>query len=266
MRRSSSRSRCAGAGSDASARRIGLAIANSPLVKTAIAGGDANWGRVIMAVGKSGEPTDMARLGVAFGGHEVARAGAAVPDLDEAPVAAHLAGREIAIEVVGRRRAGRGHGVDLRPDARLHRHQCRLPLLSRAAGRACFWSPPARSSMPTAGCWWRSGRPASRWRACGSSRAASSRPGETPEACLIRELHEELGVDTETSCLAPLTFASHAYDGFHLLMPLYVCRVWRGEPAPREGQALRWLRPNALRELPMPAADLPLIPVLEELL
>lgn len=90
--------------------------------------------------------------------------------------------------------------------------------------------------------------------------------GETPEACLIRELQEELGVDTESSCLAPLTFASHAYDGFHLLMPLYVCRVWRGQPVPREGQALRWLRPHALRELPMPAADAPLIPVLEELL
>ena len=78
-------------------RRIGLAIANSPLVKTAIAGGDANWGRVIMAVGKSGEPVEMGRLGVAFGGHDVARDGAAVPDLDEAPVAAHLAGSEIAI-------------------------------------------------------------------------------------------------------------------------------------------------------------------------
>jgi glutamate N-acetyltransferase/amino-acid N-acetyltransferase len=89
-----------GAASDASARRIGLAIANSPLVKTAIAGGDANWGRVIMAVGKAGEPVAMEQLGVAFGGHVVARAGAAVPDLDEAPVAAHLAGREIAVEVV----------------------------------------------------------------------------------------------------------------------------------------------------------------------
>jgi glutamate N-acetyltransferase/amino-acid N-acetyltransferase len=89
-----------GAVDNASARRIGLAIANSPLVKTAIAGGDANWGRVIMAVGKSGEPVEMARLGVAFGGHAVARDGAAVPDLDEAPIAAHLAGREIAIEVL----------------------------------------------------------------------------------------------------------------------------------------------------------------------
>jgi glutamate N-acetyltransferase / amino-acid N-acetyltransferase len=89
-----------GSPDDASARRVGLAIANSPLVKTAIAGGDANWGRVVMAVGKSGEPVAMSRLGVAFGGHEVARDGAAVPDLDEAPVAAHLAGREIAIRVV----------------------------------------------------------------------------------------------------------------------------------------------------------------------
>lgn len=89
-----------GARDSASARRIGLAIANSPLVKTAIAGGDANWGRVVMAVGKSGEPIETARLGVAFGGHEVARDGAAVPDLDEAPVQAHLAGREVALEVV----------------------------------------------------------------------------------------------------------------------------------------------------------------------
>jgi glutamate N-acetyltransferase/amino-acid N-acetyltransferase len=89
-----------GAEDPASARRIGLAIANSPLVKTAIAGGDANWGRVVMAVGKSGEPIEIARLGVAFGGHEVARDGAAVPDLDETPVQAHLAGREVALEVV----------------------------------------------------------------------------------------------------------------------------------------------------------------------
>ena len=91
-------------------------------------------------------------------------------------------------------------------------------------------------------------------------------PGETPEICLVRELEEELGVITEPPCLAPLTFASHAYEGFHLLMPLYVCRVWKGEVAPREGQAVRWLRPSRLRELPMPPADLPLIPFLEELL
>jgi len=90
--------------------------------------------------------------------------------------------------------------------------------------------------------------------------------GERPETALIRELREELGIDTKASCLAPLTFASHSYDGFHLLMPLYVCRVWRGEPEPREGQILRWFHPRALRDLPMPPADLPLIPVLEELL
>jgi 8-oxo-dGTP diphosphatase len=91
-------------------------------------------------------------------------------------------------------------------------------------------------------------------------------PGEAPESCLVRELEEELGVVTEPPCLAPLTFASHAYEAFHLLMPLYVCRVWQGDVAPREGQSVRWLRPRQLRELAMPPADLPLIPFLEELL
>lgn len=91
-------------------------------------------------------------------------------------------------------------------------------------------------------------------------------PGETPETCLIRELHEELGIEVEAACLAPLTFASHGYEQFHLMMPLFVCRVWNGDPHSREGQALRWVRPCQLRELAMPAADLPLIPFLEDLL
>jgi len=90
--------------------------------------------------------------------------------------------------------------------------------------------------------------------------------GETPEQALIRELREELGIDTEQSCLAPLAFASHGYDDFHLLMPLYVCRVWSGMATPREGQELRWVRPARLRDFPMPPADAPLIPVLRDLL
>jgi 8-oxo-dGTP diphosphatase len=89
-------------------------------------------------------------------------------------------------------------------------------------------------------------------------------PGETPEACLVRELEEELGVGTWESCLAPLTFASHAYEGFHLLMPLYICRKWQGTPESREGQRLSWARPNKLRDYPMPPADLPLIPMLRD--
>ena len=89
-------------------------------------------------------------------------------------------------------------------------------------------------------------------------------PGETPEAALIRELHEELGIDTQESCLAPLTFASHAYESFHLLMPLFACRRWQGQPHGRENQALEWVRPNRLRDYPMPPADLPLIPVLRD--
>lgn len=89
-------------------------------------------------------------------------------------------------------------------------------------------------------------------------------PGETPEAALIRELHEELGVDTWESCLAPLTFASHAYADFHLLMPLFACRKWQGTPQAKEGQALTWARANRLRDYPMPPADIPLIPILRD--
>jgi 8-oxo-dGTP diphosphatase len=88
--------------------------------------------------------------------------------------------------------------------------------------------------------------------------------GETPEIALIRELHEELGIDTWASCLAPLTFASHSYDEFHLLMPLFACRKWEGRPSPREGQMLKWVRPTQLRDYPMPAADIPLVPILRD--
>ena len=90
--------------------------------------------------------------------------------------------------------------------------------------------------------------------------------GERPEDALIRELREELGVAVKPACLAPLTFASHAYDDFHLMMPLYVCRRWEGFVEPREGQALKWVRAKDLRNYPMPRADAPLIPHLIELL
>ena len=91
-------------------------------------------------------------------------------------------------------------------------------------------------------------------------------PGERPEDALIRELREELGVTVKAACLAPLTFASHAYEDFHLMMPLYVCRRWEGLVQPLEGQALKWVRAKALRDWPMPPADAPLIPHLVELL
>lgn len=90
--------------------------------------------------------------------------------------------------------------------------------------------------------------------------------GETPEACLIRELREELGIDVSASCLGPFTFASHAYDDFHLLMPLYLCRVWQGIVRPLEGQALKWVRPADMERYPMPPADAPLVAMLRDFL
>lgn len=90
--------------------------------------------------------------------------------------------------------------------------------------------------------------------------------GETPEAALVRELREELDIDTRRSCLAPLTFASHAYDDFHLVMPLYLCRVWQGAPKPVEGQVLKWVRPYDMGDFEMPAADRPLVAMLQDFL
>ncbi len=91
-------------------------------------------------------------------------------------------------------------------------------------------------------------------------------PGERPEQTVIRELYEELGVDITEACLAPLTFASHAYDDFHLLMPLFVCRRWSGPVTPREGQDVKWVRPVRLRDYPMPPADAPLVAHLIDML
>jgi 8-oxo-dGTP diphosphatase len=90
--------------------------------------------------------------------------------------------------------------------------------------------------------------------------------GETPEGSLIRELKEELGIAVKEECLAPLSFASHRYEAFHLLMPLYICRRWEGIARPLEDQALKWVEPRRLRDYPMPAADIPLIPTLIDLL
>ena len=87
-------------------------------------------------------------------------------------------------------------------------------------------------------------------------------PGETPEETIVRELREEIGIETKVACLAPLTFASHSYETFHLLMPLFVCRRFWGTPQPKEGQALKWVRPRQMRDYPMPPADQPLIPFL----
>ncbi|WP_281282972.1 8-oxo-dGTP diphosphatase MutT [Rubellimicrobium rubrum] len=134
-------------------------------------------------------------------------------------------------------------------------HQAPKPLLLVAAvalidgdGRILLAQRPAGKSM------------AGLWEFPGGKLEA----GETPEVALIRELREELGVDTQASCLAPLTFASHDYEAFHLLMPLFICRRWQGTPQPREGQVLAWVRAQDLRNYPMPPADLPLVPILRD--
>lgn len=90
--------------------------------------------------------------------------------------------------------------------------------------------------------------------------------GELPETALVRELDEELGIDITETCLAPFTFASHAYDDFHLLMPLYLCRIWKGQPTPQEGQELKWVQPVRLGDYPMPPADVPLVALLRDYL
>ena len=90
--------------------------------------------------------------------------------------------------------------------------------------------------------------------------------GEVPEEALIRELNEELGIDTWSSCLAPLSFASHSYEDFHLLMPVFVCRKWVGSPTPMEGQALKWVNRDKMKDYPMPPADIPMIAVIRDLL
>nr|WP_281494173.1 8-oxo-dGTP diphosphatase MutT [Jannaschia sp. S6380] len=146
----------------------------------------------------------------------------------------------------------------MRPDRPLRRDQRRLPfvttvLVSAAAlidrdGRVLLARRPEGKEL--AGLWEFPG--------------GKVEPGETPEVALVRELREELGIETWDSCLAPLTFASHAYPRFHLLMPLFACRKWEGQPRSREGQELAWVRPARLRDYPMPPADLPLIPILRD--
>jgi 8-oxo-dGTP diphosphatase len=115
-------------------------------------------------------------------------------------------------------------------------------------------------------CFWPSGLKASNLPAFGSFRAARSNPARRRNNASSAELHEEIGVETEIPCLAPLTFASHSYDDFHLLMPLFVCRRFRGIAQPKEGQVLKWVKPRQMRDYPMPPADAPLIQFLIDLL
>ena len=180
------------------------------------------------------------------------------PSYREADGAAYMKRQELVIGVDLGIGARRGDGLDLRPDASLHRDQRGLPLLKLVLvaavalidpdGRVLIAQRPEGKAM--AGLWEFPG--------------GKVEPGETPEAALIRELDEELGIDTWASCLAPLTFASHAYPDFHLLMPLYACRRWEGMPQAREHAALKWVGRAISRSYPMPPADRPLVAMLRD--
>ena len=119
--------------------------------------------------------------------------------------------------------------------------------------------------MLTGGFCWPNGLKARPWQACGNFRR-QDRTWETPEAALIRELDEELGINTVSSRLAPIAFASHGYDGFSPAPDAYACRRWQGVVTPRENNDVIWVRPNRLRQYPMPPADEPLIAMLQDLL
>ena len=249
-----------GAATRKAAKRIALSIANSPLVKTACGGEDANWGRVVMAVGKAGEKAERDKLDIYFGKTPRRPSGSARSRLRRSgDVCLHEAGLD-RDHRRSRHRPRARDGVDLRSHEGICRDQRRLSLvrlvlvvaaaLIDADGRVLLAQRPKGKALEGL------------WEFPGGKVDA----GEGPEDALIRELKEELGITVKADCLAPLTFASHAYDDFHLLMPLYVCRRWEGFVQPLDGQALKWLRPKDLRSYPMPPADTPLIPHLEELL
>ena len=259
-----------GATTKASARKIAMSVANSPLVKTAIAGEDANWGRVVMAVGKAGEPANRDKLSISFNGIRVAKSGARDPSYNEAGGFGRDEEPEDPDQGRARPRQGPRPRADLRPHQGICRDQRRLPVVSTKHPRmadikltlvvACALVDADKRVLIAQ-------RPegktlAGLWEFPGGK----VEPGERPEQTLIRELHEEIGIDVSEPCLAPLTFASHAYENFHLLMPLYICRRWEGQVIAREGQNLAWVRANKLRDYPMPPADIPLIPHLIDLL
>ena len=250
-----------GAENDKAAHRIAMSIANSPLVKTAIAGEDANWGphrHGDRQGGREGDPRqDPHPHRRRAGGSE----GHARQQIRRSRNHAAHEGPRHQDRGGCRSRQGQSAGVDLRSHPPLHRHQRLLPQLMRlvlvaavalidADGRVLLSQRPEGKTL------------AGLWEFPGGKIEA----GERPETALIRELKEELGIDVAESCVAPLTFASHAYSDFHLLMPLYVCRRWKGQVQAMEGQVLKWVRAKDMRSYPMPPADLPLIPHLEELL
>src|SRR6185503_19941139 len=250
-----------GAVSKKSARRVALSIANSPLVKTAIAGEDANWGRVVMAVGKAGEPADRDKLSIWFGGIRVAHRGARDPSYDEATVSAAMKKPEISLKVaLGFSPASSLKNMSPSTATIAHRSGAgalalKIVLVAACAlvdvdGRVLIAQRP--QGKPMAGLWEFPG--------------GKVEDGERPEDTLMRELREELAITVSEACLAPLAFASHTYPDFHLLMPLYVCRRWDGTVTPAEGQQLAWVKPNRLRDYEMPPADVPLISHLMTLL
>ncbi len=202
--------------------RIAMSIANSPLVKTARSRARTPiGGRVVMAVGKDGEPADRDRLAISFGDIRVAANGMRDPIMMKRRLSAYMKNERGGHHGRSRARQGRGPGAHLRSHQGICRHQRRLPLMKLTLVVAC-------ALVDADGRVLVAQRRRARPRGPVGVSRGKMEAGERPEETLIRELKEELGITVKEACLAPLTFASYAYDSFHLLMPLWICRRWRG--------------------------------------
>ena len=230
-----------GAASARAARRIGLAIGNSPLVKTALAAGDANWGRIVMAVGKAGEKADRDRLRSPSAACGSPRKAAPVPGYDEAPVAEHMAGRDI----LHRRRSRHRQGPRRRSGPATSRIATSTSMAATGADPLpSFRSSAPRWSMRAAACCWRSGPKGKAMAGSGNFPAARSPAARRRKRRFAANSRKNSASPSPKRALAAFGFASHRYDSFHILLLLYLCRRWQGARRRARGRVIAWVAPR----------------------